>query len=44
MHGSHCTDDDGTLVCGWPEYHGQVALDPMAEPPIDREVDRWVES
>jgi hypothetical protein len=20
-HGPHCQDADGTLVCGWPEYH-----------------------
>lgn len=20
-HGQHCYDQDGTLICGWPEYH-----------------------
>lgn len=21
MHGQHCFDEDGRLVCGWPEAH-----------------------
>jgi hypothetical protein len=21
LHGGHCFDQDGDLVCGWPEYH-----------------------
>ena len=25
-HGQHCYDQDGTLICGWPEYHPMIKL------------------
>jgi hypothetical protein len=24
LHGSHCFDPDGTLVCGWPDEHPET--------------------
>ncbi len=44
-HGQHCYDQDGTLICGWPEYHSDTirgTLTVTMGDLVDTFVKKWV--